>query len=46
MKRISLTINGIWFGCWLFAIGYCGLGFWQGVAALFIWPYFLGAKLS
>ncbi len=32
-----------WFAGWLFTIGYLGLGFWKGVLALFVWPYFLGA---
>jgi hypothetical protein len=36
------TAGFLWFGGWLFAIGFAGLGFWKGVLALVIWPYFLG----
>ena len=34
-----------WFAGWLFALGYLQLGFWKGVLALLIWPYYLGAGL-
>lgn len=33
----------LWFGGWLFTIGFAQLGFWRAVLALVIWPYFLGA---
>ena len=33
----------VWIAGWLFTIGYLGLGFWKGVLALLVWPYFLGA---
>jgi len=32
-----------WFGLWLFTIGYLHLSFWQGVLAVVIWPYYIGA---
>jgi hypothetical protein len=32
----------LWFGGWLFTIGYAQLGFWKAVLGLIIWPYFLG----
>ncbi len=32
----------LWFGGWLFTIGYLKLVFWQGVIAIVIWPYYLG----
>ena len=31
---------------WLFSIGFLKLGFWKGLLALFIWPYFVGAHLA
>ena len=43
--RIVVSSSGIgmlWFGAWLFTIGFSQLGFWKGVSALVIWPYFLG----
>lgn len=38
--------GGAWFAAWLFTIGYLHLGFWQGVFALFIWPYYVGVHFS
>ncbi len=38
--------GGIWIVGWLFTIGYLHLAFWQGVFAVAIWPYYLGAFLS
>tara|TARA_R110002072_G_scaffold70115_6_gene169687 strand:+ start:1228 stop:1401 length:174 start_codon:yes stop_codon:yes gene_type:complete len=35
-------IGMLWFGGWLFSIGYLNLGFWQGLLGLVVWPYFLG----
>jgi hypothetical protein len=36
----------VWIIGWLFTIGYCSMPFfWQGVLALLIWPYYLGAVL-
>jgi hypothetical protein len=40
------VIGGFWFACWLFTIGFLKLGFWKGVVALIVWPYFLGAAFS
>lgn len=31
---------------WLFTIGYLKLSFWQGVLAVVIWPYYIGAALA
>lgn len=38
--------GGAWFAAWLFTIGYLKLGFWQGVWAIVIWPYYLGLAFS
>lgn len=32
----------LWLGGWLFTLGFLKLGFWKGVGALLVWPYFLG----
>ena len=32
----------LWFGGWLFTIGFAHLAFWKAALALIIWPYFLG----
>jgi hypothetical protein len=40
------TLGGtVWFGGWLFTIGYLKLAFWKAVLGLVIWPYFLGAAI-
>ena len=40
------AIGLLWFGAWLFTIGYLDLHFWKGVLALFVWPYYLGVALA
>jgi len=34
--------GAVWFGGWLFTIGYLKLTFWAGALALLIWPYDIG----
>jgi len=50
MEKIRIeqhsSIGLLWVAGWLFSIGYLGLGFWQGVLAIIVWPYFLGAYLA
>ena len=38
--------GGLWFGGWLFTLGFLKLTFFQGVLGLLIWPYYLGAHLG
>lgn len=38
--------GGLWMAAWLFTVGYLQLGFWQGVLAVLVWPYFLGVHFS
>ena len=38
--------GGMWLAAWLFTIGYLQLPFWQGVLAILIWPYYLGASFA
>ena len=45
--RSTVVVNApaagmLWFGGWLFTIGFAHLTFWKAVLALVIWPYFLG----
>ena len=50
MERIRIeqhsSLGLVWFGGWLFTIGYLQLLFWKGVLAILLWPYFLGAAFS
>ncbi len=40
------SLGALWFIGWLFSIGFLKLGFWKGVLAMLLWPYFLGAHLA
>jgi hypothetical protein len=50
MEKIKIEHHGlvgmVWFGAWIFTIGFLKLTFWQGVLALIIWPYYLGMFFS
>ena len=36
----------LWCAGWLFTLGYLQLGFWKGLLAIFVWPYFIGAGMA
>lgn len=45
--HVSSGLAGaIWFGGWLFTIGFLKLAWWQIIVGVVIWPYFLGASIS
>lgn len=50
MERIKIqsgpSLGVLWFIGWLFTIGFLGLGFWRGLLAIIVWPYFIGAHLA
>ena len=50
MEKIRIeqhsSIGLLRFAGWLFTIGFLQLQFWQGLLALFVWPYFLGAHFT
>jgi hypothetical protein len=50
VKRIKVQQHSFagcaWIAAWLFTIGFLHLGFWRGVVAVLIWPYYLGAHFS
>ncbi len=35
----------LWFGGWLFTLGFAKLVWWKAVLAVVLWPYFLGATI-
>jgi len=45
IEQHTLT-GGLWFAAWLYSIGFLRLNFWQGILALVIWPYYLGAHFA
>jgi hypothetical protein len=42
----EISISGLWFAAWLFTIGYAKLGFFSGLLAVILWPYFLGSAVA
>jgi hypothetical protein len=50
MEKIRIeqhSFGGVlWFGGWLFTIGFLKLSFWNGVLALIVWPYYVGEWVS
>lgn len=48
-RTISIRYPGItlpWFTLWIFTVAFAHLGFGRGVAALLLWPYYLGDALA
>ena len=35
----------LWFGGWLFTIGFAKLAWWNAVVGLIVWPYFLALAI-
>ena len=50
MERIRIeqhsSLGLIWIAGWLFTVGYLNLSFGQGLFAVLIWPYYIGAALA
>jgi hypothetical protein len=46
MQKIQIEQHSatglLWLAGWLFTIGFMHLPFWKGVAAVIVWPYFMG----
>jgi hypothetical protein len=40
------AIGMLWFGAWLFTIGFLHLSFWKAVLALLFWAYYIGVALG
>lgn len=39
-------LGTLWLGGWLFTVGFLQLAFAKGVAAILLWPYYLGVTFS
>lgn len=46
IKSINITFGIPWFTFWIFTIAFAHLNFVRGVAAIFVWPYYLGSVLA
>jgi len=40
------SMGMLWCAAWLFTVGFLHLGFWQGVLALVLWPYYVGVHFN
>ncbi len=40
------AVGLLWLGGWLFTIGYLNLGFWKGLLAILLWPYYMGDNFA
>ncbi len=38
-------VGMLWFGAWLFTLGFLPQGFWKGVLAILVWPYYIGVTV-
>ena len=49
-RRIKIEQHGglgvLWMIGWLFSIGFLKLGFFKGLIAILLWPYFIGAHFA
>jgi hypothetical protein len=47
VKIVNNTLSGgLWFGGWLFTIGFLHLAIPKAIYAIVLWPYYLGAMLG
>ena len=50
MERVRIehhSVSGtVWFGGWLFTIGYLHLAFVKGALAIVLWPYYIGLAVG
>ncbi len=40
--KVQSQCGALWFVGWLFTLGFLKLGFWKGLIAIIIWPYYIG----
>ena len=40
------SLGMLWFAGWLFTVGYLHLGFWRGLWALVVWPYYIDSYIA
>lgn len=44
--EVAGIVGPLWFGAWLFTLGYCHLHVPQAIFALVLWPYYLGQRFG
>lgn len=43
---VQSSLGMLWFIGWLFSLGYLQMGFFKGLFALLLWPYYIGDALA
>jgi hypothetical protein len=50
MEKIRIEqhsfVGTLWVAAWLFTVGFLHVGFWKGLLAILLWPYYLGTTFS
>jgi len=44
--KCEVSFGMFWFAGWLFSLGYLNMGFFKGILAILIWPYYFGVALA
>ena len=44
--KVEVSFGMVWFAGWLFSLGYLDMGFFKGILAILIWPYYIGSALA
>ncbi len=44
--KCEVSFGLFWFAGCLFSLGYLDRGFFKGILALLIWPYYIGVALA
>lgn len=44
--NVHSSLGMIWFIGWLFTLGFLKLGFFKGLLALLLWPYYIGDTVA
>ena len=43
---VQSSLGILWFAGWLFTLGFLHLGFFKGILALLLWPYYIGIEMA
>ncbi|MBL6427459.1 MAG: hypothetical protein HOY44_08010 [Maritimibacter sp.] len=43
---VQSSLGILWFAGWLFTLGFLHLGFFKGILALLLWPYYIGIEMT
>ena len=44
--KCEVSFGMVWFAGWLFSLGYLQMGFFKGLLAILLWPYYIGVAFA